>query len=375
MEMNNIVDTELTASSEAMAISYWQMASLEKEAEKLSLLATAAEKIDTALEDFDYANKAYGRRAAILGVKASLEHGTDPEEMKASLEASVKETATRVWDAILRLFDRIAATAEGLIDRYRRATIGIHQRARNAQYAIRNMGGSLPESKAAAGINKMTKGLLKSRLVKLSRSEGNEMVFDMKCIGTLIDTGKLLERYMADDAADAKGFVDAIKKDSVDALEAWAKPVEKSLWGLKTEKSGAIPGSEMIGCRELYVTKAGIVGVRASVEKPTFARQELFERGVKLFARTDILVKLTEAVIDGCKKVREYNNSAKERISVTLETKAQLQKAIRSDNGDMSEKRKIISAWSKVAYRRSELTSLVYIRALETGQQVATAFI
>lgn len=357
--------------SERIGAALVRLERLDRAEESLSDVIAALEHVDENTDDLLHIEK----HAAVVFKSLGVTPANESEGESVSLEANSEGVLKRIWQAILDAFDYIAARGREFIDRYRRATLALHLRARNTEHSLRSAGRSLSETKRDAGMSKLLQGSLRMKLPRLGRAEKDQLVFDTKCIQNIEETGELLAHYMRQDAKDADGFVSVIKKDAVD-VERWGEDIAKDLWGLKKEGTPVqIKGSDVIGGKGLFITPSGQMVMKPTVDKPNYVNRELLRKNVAVFSKMDNVVKLASAVLAGVSVVRDYNNAYDKRIRVTLAAKKELETLIKKEGEDMSSKRKVISSWSKVAFRRSELVSLSYIKSLGVGEKVAAAFL
>lgn len=292
----------------------------------------------------------------------------------ASLEASLKETLGTIWESIVKTLMRLYKYGQSLWERYRRATEGMMARARSLRIGIKNIRGELPETNRNNGKIKLIEGSVRPWLHRMGYDKNGQLQFDDKSITVLNNTIALFKEYARNDLEIARKFKTVLASSNVDDVTQFEKKELKKLGALNTEQRELIKGSEMIGGLGLYAER-GIIASSPTVEALKFTNLATLNLSVQRFGRIRHLQQLVDIVLDGCSEVRSYNQTSSERFRLSQDTEREIEKLKRVEQTTLSDRRRIAVAWSKIAFRRSDLTSLTLVRAMDTALRIVRAFV
>lgn len=306
-------------------------------------------------------------------VGVSLEDGLD-ESTVASLESNVKAAVGRLWKSILQTIRKVYEWGQTLWERYRRSTEHILMKNRDLRIGLKRHGGRISDATLENGLKKMLDGPIRPHLHRLAYDQGGNIEFGKKTISVFKDTAAMFRDFADQDMRDAEAFKAAISNKNASALEDFESKRMKDYGAHFGREEKMLPNTKMIGAVALFAQRGQIV-VRPTVQQLKFIRRRQLEISIRRFARPPILMDFTMEIEQAVLQVRSYNTTAGKRVKLANETQREIQKLLDNPSEDLAARRRIAVAWSKVAFRRSDLVSLALIRAMDAALKVIGAFV
>lgn len=307
-----------------------------------------------------------------VAMNVSTETFSDASNV-ASLESNVKDSLEKIWKSILQTIQRVYEWADSLWQRYRRATEQILMANRDLRIGLKRMGADMTDLSRDSGVRQLTEGSVRPYLHRLGYDQNGELEFGPKTISTLKSTGELFKEFSDQDLRDGEAFKAAIAQKDLEALKRFESKNMKA-YGVADTEDKMLPNTKMIGAVALYATRGKLV-VRPTVKQLKFVRRRPLELAIRRFARIPILMDLTMEIESAARQVRVYNETSGQRRKLAAGTQKEIRRLLDKPGEDLAERRRIAVAWSKVAFRRSDLVSLALIRSLDAGVRVLRAFV